>query len=71
MQESFAENQKKTASRKRSLWCQYKHGKEFKFYMKWCTVIVSIKFLFDFLVPEIPDNTLLKLCELILPSVHF
>jgi len=30
-----------------------------------------MKFLFDFLVPEILDSMLLKLCELILPSVHF
>ena len=29
--------------------------------MKECTVIVNIKFLFDFLVLEIQDNTLLKL----------
>jgi len=36
-----------------------------------CTVIVKIKFLFDFLVPEILDNTLLKLYELIIPSVQF
>jgi len=39
--------------------------------MKWCTVIGNDKFLFDFLVPENLDNSLLKLCELILPSVHF
>jgi len=36
-----------------------------------CTVIASIKFFFDFAVPENLDNALLKLCELILPSVHF
>jgi len=33
--------------------------------------IVTIKFLFDFVVHENLDNTLLKLYELILPSVHF
>ena len=38
--------------------------------MNWCAVIVNIKFLFDFLVPEILDNTLLTLCEL-LPCGHF
>jgi len=30
-----------------------------------------MKFLFDFLVPENLDSMLLKLCEIILPSVHF
>jgi len=30
-----------------------------------------MKFLFDFLVPENLDSMLLKLYELILPSVHF
>jgi len=50
---------------------QYKYGKECKFYINWCTVIVSIKFLFDFLDPDNLDSTLLKLCKLILPSVHF
>jgi len=30
-----------------------------------------MKFLFDFLVPENLDSMLLKLCELIFPSVHF
>jgi len=30
-----------------------------------------MKFLFDFLVPENLDCILLKLCQLILPSVHF
>jgi len=30
-----------------------------------------MKFLFDFLVPENLDSMLLKLCELILPSVNF
>jgi len=39
--------------------------------MKWCIVIVNIKFLFDFLVPENLDNTLVKLCELILPNAQF
>jgi len=39
--------------------------------MKECTVIVNIKFLFDFLVLEIQDNTLLKLWESILARVHF
>jgi len=39
--------------------------------MKWCTVVVSIKFLFDFLVPENLDSTLLKLLLKLLPSVHF
>jgi len=39
--------------------------------MKWCTAIVTIKFLFKFVVPENLDSMLLKLCELILPSVHF
>ena len=29
-----------------------------------------MKFLFDFLVPENLDSMLLKLCEIILPSVH-
>jgi len=33
--------------------------------------IVTIKFLFDFVVHENLDNTLLKLYELILLSVHF
>jgi len=59
------------ASRKTSLQCQHKYGKECKFNIKWCTVIVNIKFLFDFLVPENLDSTLLKLCELILASVYF
>ena len=40
-------------------------------YIHWCTVIVSIKFLLDFLVLDNLDRTLLKLCKLILPSVHF
>jgi len=39
--------------------------------MKWRTVIVTIKFLFYFVVPENLDSMLLKLRELILPSVHF
>ena len=30
-----------------------------------------MKSLFDFLVPENLDSMSLKLCELILPSVHF
>jgi len=30
-----------------------------------------MKFLFDFLVPENLGSMLLKLCELILPSVRF
>ena len=30
-----------------------------------------MKFLFDFVVPENLDSMLLKLCELILPSVRF
>jgi len=30
-----------------------------------------MKFLFDFLVSKNLDSMLLKLCELILPSVHF
>jgi len=62
---------KTPASRKTSLQCQYKYGKECKFFVKWCTVIVSIKFLFDFLVPENLDSMLLKLCKLILASVQF
>jgi len=65
---SFAKKQK-PASRKCSLYCQYKYGEECKFYINWCTVIVSIKFLFDFL--ENLHSTLLKMCKLILPSVHF
>jgi len=39
--------------------------------MKWCIAIVNIKFFFDFLVPRNLDNTLLKLCELILPNAYF
>jgi len=39
--------------------------------MMYSTVIVTIKFLFDFVVPENPDNALLLLCKLILPIVHF
>jgi len=31
----------------------------------------NFKFIFSFLVPENLDTMLLKLCELILPSVHF
>jgi len=38
---------------------------------KWCTVIIGMKFLLDFLVPENLDSVLSKLSELILPSVHF
>ena len=34
-------------------------------------VITNIRFWFDFVVPKYLDSTLLKLCELILPSVHF
>jgi len=51
--------------------CQYKYGKECKFYIKWCAVTVSMKFLFDFLVPENLDSMLLQLCEVTLSSVHF
>ena len=54
-----------------SLQCRYKYGKECKFHIKWCAVIVSIKFLFDFRVPENLNSTLLKLCKLILLSVQF
>ena len=57
-------------SRTTTLW-QYKYCKECKFYIKWCAVIANTKLLFDFLVPENPDSTLLKMCELFLPSVHF
>jgi len=39
--------------------------------MKGCIVIVAIKFLFDFVVPDNLDNTLLLLWKLILPKVHF
>jgi len=39
--------------------------------MKGRTVIVTIKSLFDFVVPEKLDNTLLLLWKLILPKVHF
>ena len=42
-----------------------------KSYIKCCTVIVGMKVLFAFLVPENLDRMLLKLCELILPRVHF
>ena len=49
----------------------YSFAKKRKFYINWCTVIVSRRFLFDFLVPENLDSMLLKLCGLILPSVHF
>jgi len=62
---------KTPASRKTSLLRQYKYGKKCKFYIKWSSVIVSIKFLFDFLDPENLDSMLLKLCEVILPNVHF
>jgi len=48
---------KTPASFKTSLLCLYKYAKECKFYINWCTVIVSIKFLFDFLVPENLDST--------------
>jgi len=41
------------------------------FYIERCTAIVGMKFLFDFLNPENLDSMLLKLCELILPSVFF
>ena len=62
---------KNTSESQNQLLCQYKNGKECKFYITWCTVIVSMKFLFDFRVPENLDSMLLKPCELILPSVRF
>ena len=62
---------KTPASRKTTLLCQYKYGKECKFYIKWCTAVFGMEFLFDFVVTENLDSMLLKLCELILPSVHF
>jgi len=68
---AIGRRQKTPASRKSSLLCLHKYGKECKFYMKWCTVIVTINFMFDFVVPENLDNTLLLLCKLILPNVHF
>jgi len=39
--------------------------------VKGCAVIVAIKFLFDFVVLENLDNTLLLLWKLIIPKVHF
>ena len=48
-----------------------KNGKERKFYINWCTVIVSFKCLYNFADPENLDSTLLKLCKWILPSIHF
>jgi len=71
--EESSSERKTPANRKTSLKCQYKNGKERKFYF---TVIdaqqfVSFKFLYNFSVPDNLDSTLLKLCKLILPSVHF
>jgi len=71
--EESSSERKTPASRKTSLKYQYKNGKERKFYI---TVIdaqqfVSFKFLYNFAVPENLDSTLLELCKLILPSVHF
>jgi len=40
-------------------------------YLNWYTVIVSMKFLFDFLILDNLDSTLLKQWKLILPSVNF
>jgi len=39
------------------------YGKECKFYINWCTAIVTIKFLFDFLVPENLDSTCRTLAD--------
>jgi len=70
MQQPFAENQKKTASRKNSLYVYTNTGR-MQVLHEWRAVIVTIKFLFDFVVPENLDITLLNVCELIHPRVHF
>ena len=62
---------KNTSELQKQFVCAHKYGKECKFYMKWCTVIVTINFLLDFVVPVNLDITLLKLCESILSSAHF
>ena len=68
---SHLQKMKNTSESQNQLLCQYKYRKECKFYIKWRIVIVSMKFLFDFRVPEKLDSMLLKLCEFILPSVRF
>jgi len=72
MEESFAENQKHQRAAKPVCCVNTNTVKNASFTLNDVrTVIVSMKFLFDFLVPENLDSMLLKLCKLILPSVHF
>jgi len=71
IEESFAENQTHQRAAKPVCSINTNTVKKCKFYIKWCIVFANNKFLFDFLVPKNLDSTLLKLCDLILPGVHF
>jgi len=59
MKESVAENQKHRRAAKPLCSVNTNTVKNASFTLEWCVVIVIIKFLFDFLVPENLDSTLL------------
>jgi len=77
MAEPFAENQKHQRAAKPV--CSVNTVKNASFTWNDLTVIetqqmhylLNIRFSFDLLVSEDLDNASLKLCELIIPSVHF
>ena len=75
---SHLQKTKNTSEPQNQFCCvKYKRSKQCKFHIKWPvvnttkTLFINSTFLFDSLVTENLDNTLLKLCELILPSCFF